>query len=359
MAFRSGDAIFAVDPGGNVLRRLTPGGAAPRYPSWSPDGTEITYFGAVEEEGQTHDVSVLDVRSGRTRRVTSDGKAVWSSWSYDGSRLLVGVERAGRVDVDVVNSDGTGRRRLFRVARTRARPLWSPEGSRVAFLRAGSVYVADVLGARERPVSRGEDFEWLPDGRALAVLQRRSLLRVSLAGGRARLLLTSAEDVHDFTLSADGRQVAYTRYVAADDAVELFITRVEAGSGYKVALGEELTTAEEPDWQERCSVYGTRGDDTLRGTSGADRICGLQGNDTIRGGGGDDVILGGSGNDCIDGGTGNDWSFAGAGADTLVDAAGRDTLDGGPGTDVGVHRRAAQAMTRSIERRSSGNFRCR
>ena len=77
---------------------------------------------------------------------------------------------------------------------------------------------------------------------------------------------------------------------------------------------------------QRCTIWGTSGNNTLAGTNGNDVICGLGGNDVINGNGGNDIIDGGTGNDSINGGTGNDTLLGGTGADTFIGGSGTDTV---------------------------------
>ncbi len=65
--------------------------------SWSPDGSEIAF--ARERRGPNgsilNDVYVVDVKSGRSRRVTTDLKAAHPAWSADGSALFASVNENG------------------------------------------------------------------------------------------------------------------------------------------------------------------------------------------------------------------------------------------------------------------------
>jgi Ca2+-binding RTX toxin-like protein len=88
--------------------------------------------------------------------------------------------------------------------------------------------------------------------------------------------------------------------------------------------------------EQRATIVGTAGNDTLGGTSGQDVIDGLQGNDTIDGGLGDDPICAGDGDDVVLGNNGSDG---------LVGGLGNDRLDGGVGeVNVAVYFEAPGAV---------------
>ncbi|MEO8242241.1 MAG: Hint domain-containing protein [bacterium] len=105
---------------------------------------------------------------------------------------------------------------------------------------------------------------------------------------------------------------------------------------------------------DKDSVYGGAGDDTIRTGDDADSIYGGTGNDsidagvdndTVFGDDGNDTIIGGEGSDNIDGGNGNDLIYGGYGpgvpdavnipdATDLAPGNGRDFIHGGEGNDT-------------------------
>ena len=105
-------------------------------------------------------------------------------WSPDGTRLAFYADRVfnlpnrdDNVDIYVAQADGSGLRRLTEDHAPDAFPVWSPDSSRIAFYseandeRDGDVYVMDADGSNLRRLTntRGLDipYEWSPDGSRL------------------------------------------------------------------------------------------------------------------------------------------------------------------------------------------------
>jgi Tol biopolymer transport system component len=97
------------------------------------------------------------------------------SWSPDGRKVAFASNRASsrRYQVFVVNVDGTGITSLTPDQEGASTPLWSPEGSRIAYTLAGNVWTMNADGTGSAPltsVSIGTEAKavaWSPDGKQL------------------------------------------------------------------------------------------------------------------------------------------------------------------------------------------------
>ncbi len=74
-----------------------------------------------------------------------------------------------------MNADGTHRRRLTDAGAHDREPDWSPDGTKIAFVRlaneadhAGEIYVMDADGSNERLLASGGEPQWSPDGNLIA-----------------------------------------------------------------------------------------------------------------------------------------------------------------------------------------------
>jgi len=151
---------------------------------WSPDWRRIAFL---RERGVFHtfadgfqlryaDVYVMNSDgSGRRRLTRSPEMDGDPAWSPDGRRLAFVRVRGGRSDIYVVNRDGSGLRRLAHAITFRpmpgsssgfaANPAWSPDGQKIAFMsnRDGKddifVVNADGSGLRNLTRSRGNYYK--------------------------------------------------------------------------------------------------------------------------------------------------------------------------------------------------------
>jgi Tol biopolymer transport system component len=191
---------------GSAPRTLGEGGKNPR---WSSDGTRLAFqrYGGDVGAG----IGVVDVRTGRERRLTPDDNGTSPSWSADGTSVVYEIEgrivvilTSGGTPTDIgagkapeasptqpliafvrsnalwtMRLDGTTPRRLAPIAAQSSpsretspswQPRWSPDGSRIAVADSKGVLVAKVDGDRVVRIAKpnASSIAWAPDGQALA-----------------------------------------------------------------------------------------------------------------------------------------------------------------------------------------------
>ncbi|MDP6455627.1 MAG: FG-GAP-like repeat-containing protein, partial [SAR202 cluster bacterium] len=130
IAFRSerdGDhEIFTMSPSGDPssVVQLTHNGVQDGPPTWSPDGRMISFD---SPSNGNYDVYVMDASGGNLTRLTAEtGQDVAPDWSADGSKIIYSSQRQGNWDVFSMNSDGTAKTRLTQDVDFDLYPHWRP-----------------------------------------------------------------------------------------------------------------------------------------------------------------------------------------------------------------------------------------
>jgi dipeptidyl aminopeptidase/acylaminoacyl peptidase len=211
------DELYLLSRRGGEARRLFEaksgvGGGTRAAPfAWSPDGNQIAFLMSdpeTEEEKKAKEakndpilferdhkfdrVWVADAATGETRCVTTENVQVWEfGWSPDGKQfaLIVSDEPYEwswyHARLAVVSADGGGVKVVHDPApRQVALPIWSPDGSQIAFLGSvwsdrgvvsGDLMLIDANGGRPPTLSADYAasvswFAWMPNGKSLIAL---------------------------------------------------------------------------------------------------------------------------------------------------------------------------------------------
>lgn len=200
--------IFVVAADGGELRQITDGDFADAEPTWSPDGRSIAFVSSRHEtrdEDNVADIWIVAADGGELRRVThSDGPVASPSFSPDG-RLLAYVGHRFRGEV--------GRHeRVYTV---------SVDGGTVACLTE-----ALDRGCENPTWTAGSD----PSAQAITFTCEDSgnvsIYRVPTSGGKPEPITTDERQVLGYSVSADGKTIAFT----ATDPVapaEVFVCNID------------------------------------------------------------------------------------------------------------------------------------
>lgn len=179
--------------------------------AWSADGSVLAY--AVG--GDTPGVFVADLRTGRSVLVTDHvGSVDEIVWSPDGTKLALDDFIDDRNHLDVVGVDGSNFRVLVDQGAPQGpgAPAWSPDGTRIAYATTPGgdgrftfeVWIIGVDGSSPTRIYRSDccfdDWEgpvWSPDGTRVAFMDNSSgsnMWRVASANGRGLVTaITEAE----------------------------------------------------------------------------------------------------------------------------------------------------------------------
>jgi TolB protein len=142
-------------------------------PRFSPDGQKVI-MSLLRDDGNSN-IYTMDLRSRNTTRLTtSDSIDTSPSYSPDGSQITFTSDRGGRAQIYVMGADGSNQHRVSFGNGTYSTPVWSPRGDLIAFTKqTGNEFQIGVMrtdGSGERILSSGFQEEgptWAPNGRVL------------------------------------------------------------------------------------------------------------------------------------------------------------------------------------------------
>jgi TolB protein len=191
------------EPDLSIERRVVP-------LDWSADGDRLLFV-----RPPSFDLYVR-ASDGSETKLTHGLSVQEASWAPDGSKIVLAVND----EIDVMDAEGSRRTLLFRDPKTYSfNPVWSPDGSTIAFTRVSSTGTA-----------------------------RSELWVMSADGADAHALVTSVQ-MHDYALnpaswSPDGSRLAF----GGTKQHELQVYSVNAdGSGLQ-QLTHDPRTAMNPSW---------------------------------------------------------------------------------------------------------------
>ena len=301
-------AIFTVASDGTGARQVThpPRGIDDRRPDWSPNGAKIAFErkrpcpagGPKNGLNNTCDLVYTTKQSGKGLRslvacrfeaTASAGKLPGDcvgvddpAWSPDGSRIafqynLSDGAYSGSLNLNagiwVVNANGTGLRQVTQRSPGTAwdfGPSWSPDGGKLAFVRADlrrqadAVFTVDVDGSGERQVTPwelngGDRTDWSRDGEWILFRAERgdgssNLYKVHPDGsGLVNLTNEGPTGYHylSASFSPDGLRIATARTpgVGPEGAADV-VTMNADGSGVRSVTKTRLWDSA-ADWGPR------------------------------------------------------------------------------------------------------------
>jgi len=212
-------------------------------PAWSSNGADIAF----ERTAANQLPRVLDMTAGgKSVHAVQDGQL---RGFVPGTEHLI-LQPDGEHTV-VVPDTGRAFQPIASYLGTDASA--SPDGTRLAYLRDGTLYVAAIDGSGERAIATGvappatdaTGPAWSPDGRRIAIASGGSLLVVPTDGSHAPVVVGSGDSP---SWPRDGSAIAYERQVDGDWT----IWQVDPdGANAHMVLGERGSDFRFPQFEQR------------------------------------------------------------------------------------------------------------
>jgi Tol biopolymer transport system component len=281
-----GSRIESILPDGTG-RHVVFGKDAPVHYSridFSPDGSRIAFDNFLAGE---YGIETADPDGTNVVRLTDGVNDSWASWSPDGTKILFSSTRYDHsigqctpgdphefgcpTDIYVMGADGSNITRLTDDPLPEFTPVWSPDGSRIAFVREADsvpaaftgIYTMNPDGSDVRRVSSsdgGSDFgpSWSPDGSRIAFAAIRKedwgIWAVNADGSREQLILGGGVIgfVNNPVWSPDGSLIAFVGNVWVDDYSPndaLYVMRSDGTGVTPIADAPGIGVAGDIAWQ--------------------------------------------------------------------------------------------------------------
>lgn len=275
--------IYIINADGSNLRKITNStNCEVWWPEWSPDGKKIAFI-VTRKEADTFttrwacNILIINADGSNQMQLTNNYpsrdysllpyNAHDLAWSPDGEKIAFESynNNFDGLDIYVVNSDGTGQKRLTSTSGPfwNHCPRWSPDGTRIVFFsnRDGfsnnEIYTMDSDGGNQTRLTNNPASDlypaWSPDGKKIAFISDRDSsdnwgLYVMNAdrSNQTRLTNDSASGLYP-AWSPDGKKIAFVS--DCDGSAQIYVINSD-GSNQK-RLTNNTANNMYPVWSPR------------------------------------------------------------------------------------------------------------
>jgi dipeptidyl aminopeptidase/acylaminoacyl peptidase len=219
--------LHLTDRNGSFLRALTRDPGEDTDPRPSSNGKYVAYVHWPEDDRNRRDIRLVELESGATRVLVGAPKMKdwFPRWSPDSQWIAFLSQRTDYNQVWLIRPDGTGLRQLTDLGTNIEEFSWSPDGTRLAVIvnRRGKLdlAVADLQSGQVADLKVGRGVysrpHWSPDSAYITVEYEDpqvppDLYRIEVSGGKTKQLTFSNPPALARNKLAMPEEVAYKSY---------------------------------------------------------------------------------------------------------------------------------------------------
>lgn len=214
--------VYIANFDGSGLEQITSNGSINMSPSWSPDGTKLTFTSFKDGKAEIYVYNLLTRKVGRLTRTPGNNSG--ANWHPDGKLIAFSGSVSGKTAIFTMNAlDGSGRKEFISGSGLEVEPAFSPNGTQIAFAsgRFGNphIFVRDLASGKDTRITFAGWYNsspsWRPDGKKLAFagydreIDRYDVFLVNPDGRQMERLTLDQGDNEKPTWSPDGRFLAF------------------------------------------------------------------------------------------------------------------------------------------------------
>jgi TolB protein len=223
-------------------------------PAWSPDGTRMAYVSFQNKKPVLY-VQSLSATQLPAPVANYKGSNSAPAWSPDGRQLAAVLTKDGSSQIYLMNSDGTGLRRMTYSGAIDTEPFFAPDGQSIYFTsdRGGSpqIYRMPASGGEPQRITFQGDYNVSPrvspDGKTLVYVARSSgrfqLIAMDLQNRQMQALTDGYRDESP-SIAPNGRMILY----ATDVDNRGVLAAVSSDGRVKQRLSVQAADVREPSW---------------------------------------------------------------------------------------------------------------
>jgi len=222
------------------VRQLTFGPAQKGFPTWSPDGDYLIYQHSDRYDTLNRNGLWQISPDGSGAIQISHELAEHPQWSPDGSLVVFDADTGN--NIKLISAEGGPSLTFLPDSidiQNGGLPCWSPDGSKIAFLEAGSgsLCIYHMQKGLVKRIFRENGMlpmpgAWMPDGKSVLIAlmdrstRRSTLWKISAGGNKKQQITGHHENLYRYAVpSPDGKWLVYGVYVNGSSGLYIMPAR--------------------------------------------------------------------------------------------------------------------------------------